>query len=272
MPVANVNGVRLAYEDEGSGPPLVLVHGSWTNRHGFDLVAPGLSERFRVVRHDRRGHSESEAAEGTLQDDAADIAALAEALDLGPFHVACSSRGGVIGLKLAAAQPDVVSSIVCHEPPLTAIVPKDAPQWPQIEAQLANETRVVEMIDAGDHEGAARFFVDEVAFGRGAWDRMTRFLRGMFVENAATYSGEYRDPDVHRVDTDALSKYPGRALLTTSDDSPPWFGVVIEHLAEVLPRVERHVYRGGGHNPQGSRPQEYIDVVGDFVARAAMVR
>jgi pimeloyl-ACP methyl ester carboxylesterase len=261
--------VRLAYEDEGSGPPLVLVHGSWTNRHGFDLVAAGLAERFRVVRHDRRGHSESQAAEGTLEDDAADIAALAEALGLGSFHLVCSSRGGVIGLKLAAAQPDLVTSIVCHEPPLTGIVPRDASQWPQIEAQLANEASVVEMIDAGDHEAAARFFVDDVAFGPGSWDQMSRFLRGMFVENAGTYSGEYRDPDVHRVDTEALSRYPGRALLTTSDDSPAWFGVVIEHLAQVLPGVERYLYRGGGHNPQGTRPQEYIEVVGDFVARAA---
>ena len=269
MPVATVNGVRLAYEDEGSGPPLVLVHGSWTNRHSFDLVAPGLAKRFRVARHDRRGHSESEAREGTLEDDAADIAALAEALDMGPFHLACSSRGGVIGLKLAAARPDLVRSIVCHEPPLTEIVPVGAPERPRIDNELTNEARVVDMIDAGDHEAAARYFVEEVAFGPGAWERMPRAMRHMFVENAPTFSGEYRDPDVHRADLVALGRYPGLSLLTTSDDSPAWFGMVIDHLARALPRVERHVFVGGGHNPQGRRPEEYVAVVGDFVARAA---
>ncbi len=269
MPVATVNRVRLAYEDEGSGPPLILVHGSWTNRHGFDRVAPGLAERFRVVRHDRRGHSESEAIGGTLEDDAADIAALAEALDLGPFHMACSSRGGVIGLKLVAANPELVRSIVCHEPPLFSVAPPDALERPQIEKAMADEARVVELVDADEHEAAARFFVEEVAFGRGTWDRFPELTRDMFVENAATFSEEYRDPEVYRVDVAALRRFPGRALLTTSDDSPAWFAPLVENLAQVLPRVERHVYRGGGHNPQGNTPEEYVGVVGDFVARVA---
>ncbi|HWC32977.1 MAG TPA: alpha/beta fold hydrolase, partial [Actinomycetota bacterium] len=82
VPIADVNGVRLAYDDEGSGTPLMLVHGSWTNRRGWDAVAGKLAERFRVVRLDRRGHSGSEAASGTLEDDAADVAALAASLDV----------------------------------------------------------------------------------------------------------------------------------------------------------------------------------------------
>jgi pimeloyl-ACP methyl ester carboxylesterase len=269
MPVADVNGVRLAYEDEGSGEPLILVHGSWTNRHSWDRVASRLAERFRVVRHDRRGHSESSAASGTLEDDAADIAALADHLGLGPFHLVCSSRGGVIGLKLAAARPDLVRSIVCHEPPLLGVFSRDEAEGDLVEQLVAGEGHVVEMIEKGEHEAAARVFVERVAFGPGAWERFPRFIRQTFVENAETFAEEYRDPDVYSVDFEALRDFSGPVLLTASEDSPQWFGLIIDRLDEILPRVERHEYRGAGHNPQGNASEEYVRVVGDFVARAA---
>ncbi|HEX2089092.1 MAG TPA: alpha/beta hydrolase [Actinomycetota bacterium] len=269
MPVADVNSVQLAYEDEGSGDPLILVHGSWTNRHSWDRVAPRLAERFRVVRHDRRGHSESSAASGTLEDDAADIAALADHLELGPFHLACSSRGGVIGLKLIAARPELVRSIVCHEPPLLGVLSEDGAEGELLTRLVAEEGRVVEMIETGDHEAAARFFVEKVAYGPGAWARFPRFLRQTYVENAETFAEEYRDPGGYSVDLEALGRFRGPVLLTSSDNSPEWFGVVIDRLARRLPRVERHEYRGAGHNPQGMAAEEYVRVVGDFVARAA---
>ncbi|MDQ3991776.1 MAG: alpha/beta hydrolase [Actinomycetota bacterium] len=267
MAIVDLNGVRLGYDDEGAGPPLVLVHGSWTNRHGWDRVAPKLARRFRVLRHDRRGHSESGPAQGTLDEDAVDIAALAEHLRLGPFHLACSSQGGVIGLKLAAARPDLVRSIVCHEPPLTSIVPPDAADRTKVEQALATEG-VVDLIDAGEHESAARLFVEEVAFGPGTWDRMPRAMRSMFIENADTFAEEQRDPSARELDVDGLRRFPGRALLTTSENSPEWPRVVFRYLSEILPRVERHVYASAGHNPQGTAPDQYVDVVGGFIARA----
>ena len=42
---------------EGDGPIVVLVHGGWTDHRTWDLVVPHLSDFYRVVRYDRRGHS-----------------------------------------------------------------------------------------------------------------------------------------------------------------------------------------------------------------------
>jgi pimeloyl-ACP methyl ester carboxylesterase len=258
-----VNGVRLKYEDEGAGPSLVLVHGSWTNHHGWDRVAPRLAERFRVVRHDRRGHSESEALPGTLEDDASDIAALAESIGLGRFHLACSSRGGVIGLKLVTARPDLVRSIVCHEPPLLGVLP-DREAAGEL---IAAEGHVVEMIERGEIELAAQHFVDDIAFGPGAWEGLPRFIRETFIENATSYADEYRDSGVYDVDVEALERYEGGVLLTSSDDSPEWFGAIIDSLATILPKAERDVYHGAGHSPQGTVPDEYVRVVSAFIER-----
>ncbi len=78
MALIRVNGVELAFEMGGSGSPLVLVHGSWSDRHGWDRVADGLARDFTVVRYDRRGHSDSERVPGTTRDDVRDLAALIE--------------------------------------------------------------------------------------------------------------------------------------------------------------------------------------------------
>ena len=54
-------GVRLAYDDFGSGRPLVLVHGVSMSRRFFERNLDALAERFRVVNVDLRGHGESPA-------------------------------------------------------------------------------------------------------------------------------------------------------------------------------------------------------------------
>ena len=58
------DGARMAYDDTGSGRPVVLVHGVSMSRRFFERNAGPLAERFRVVNVDLRGHGESPAHEG----------------------------------------------------------------------------------------------------------------------------------------------------------------------------------------------------------------
>src|SRR5262249_29959817 len=128
MPFANINGVRIRYEDTGtSRPSLALVHGSWTSHHNWDLVSPGLAESFRVVRYDRRGHSESERprGQGSIHEDVADLAALIEHLGLAPAYVVGNSWGSIITLRLAISRPELVRAIACHAPPRVELIARD---------------------------------------------------------------------------------------------------------------------------------------------------
>ncbi|HEY6212538.1 MAG TPA: alpha/beta fold hydrolase, partial [Vicinamibacterales bacterium] len=90
MPITTINGVRLYWEQQGDGAPLVLVHGSWGDHHNWDAVVPQLSRSFRVFTYDRRGHSQSErlAAQGHVDEDVADLAAFITAQRLAPVHLA----------------------------------------------------------------------------------------------------------------------------------------------------------------------------------------
>src|SRR4029077_14271917 len=107
------NGVALAVEDGGGGVLAVLFsHGLLSSRRMWDAQVGALRGRFRCVVYDHRGQGESEAPQTGLDIDtlAAGAAALVDALQLGPVHFVGLSRGGFIGMRLAARRPELVRS------------------------------------------------------------------------------------------------------------------------------------------------------------------
>jgi len=268
----DVNGVRLYYELHGSGEPLVLVHGSWGDARSWRLVVPGLAESFRVVVYDRRGHSRSQRPDspGSVDEDGDDLAALLEALDLAPAHVVTNSYGGNIALRLATRRPEVFRSLSCHEPPLWSLLEND-PESRQILQQGARSLQAVgRRIAQGDHEGAARQFVEEVAFGPGAWENeLPPEMRAIVVDNAPTFLDELNDPNQLRIDEEALSYLELPVRLTQGSASPPTFPALIDRLVELIPRVSRETIDGAAHVPQLTMPERYVEVTTHAVQRAA---
>jgi pimeloyl-ACP methyl ester carboxylesterase len=263
MPQTKVNGVALYYELEGSGEPLALVHGSWGDATSWRSVVPGLAEHFRVLAYDRRGHSRSERPDTSrsIDDDGDDLAALLEALDLAPAHVATNSWGGNIALRLATRRADVFRSLSCHEPPLWSLLEGDADSEEMLQRGARSLEEVGRRIAAGNHEGAARHFVEEVAFGPGAWEyELPANMRAVFVHNAPTFLDELQDPDQLKADQDALARLEVPVRLTEGSESPPVFPRVIDRLARLIPHVTRETIDGAAHVPQLSTPERYVEV------------
>jgi pimeloyl-ACP methyl ester carboxylesterase len=113
--------VALAYWDEGSGdPPLLLVHG-WLCDHTY--LAPQAAffrGSHRVVSLDLRGHGESPAPASscTIANFAADLAALCASLELHRPILIGHSMGGVAGYELAAAQRELPAGLVLIDSPV----------------------------------------------------------------------------------------------------------------------------------------------------------
>jgi pimeloyl-ACP methyl ester carboxylesterase len=263
MPQTEANGVTLYYEIHGGGEPLVLVHGSWVDATRWRFVVPGLAESFRVLVYDRRGHSRSERPErpGSVDEDGDDLAALLETLDLAPAHVATNSYGGNIALRLATRRPEIFRSLSCHEPPLWSLLEGD-PERQEILQQAARSLDGVgRWIADGDHERAARQFVEEVAFGPGAWENeLPPEMRAIFVHNAPTFLDELQDPKQLRIDEDAVSHLELSVRLTQGSESPSTFPAVIDRLIELIPHASRETIDGAGHAPQQTHPARSVEV------------
>lgn len=263
MSEIEVNGARLYYEEHGNGEPLVLVHGSWGDARNWAFVVPGLAESFRVLVYDRRGHSRSERPDafGSVDEDGDDLAALLEGIDLTPAHVVANSYGGNIALRLATRRPEVFRSLSCHEPPLWSLLEDDPTSLAMHQSGAAILESVGRRIAEGDHEGAAQQFVDEVAFGPGAWEnQLPAEAQAIFMDNAPTFLDELRDPLQMNIDQDQLKRLELPVRFTQGSESPPTFPAVIDRLVGLIPRTGRETIEGAGHVPQLTTPERFVEV------------
>jgi len=114
MPYATNAGVRLYWEEHGSGPPVLLIMGlSFTHEMWF-RVLPCLTGRYRVILYDNRGVGRSDVPPGPywMPDMAADAAAVLAAAGADRAHVVGASMGGMIAQELALRQPRLVRSLL----------------------------------------------------------------------------------------------------------------------------------------------------------------
>jgi pimeloyl-ACP methyl ester carboxylesterase len=273
MSSSRINGTRIYWEIAGDvGDPLVLVHGSWGDHQNWASVVPSLSRSFRVLTYDRRGHSRSErpAGQGSVRDDVIDLVSLLEELRHTPAHVVGNSFGASIVLRLAAARRELFRSLIVHEPPLFGLL-KDEPKTRQALAAVQERmSAVVSVLTAADWTGGARQFVETIAFGPGAWAELPQEVRETFVFNAPTWLDEVQDPDALEIDLSGLRRFAAPALLTTGDQSAPFFPLVVDRIAAAMPQATRRTYAGAGHMPHLSHPEEYVRVVTDFLKGGAV--
>lgn len=268
MATISVNGVRLFYELEGQGKiPLVLVHGGWSSHHSWDFVVPKLTNSFRVLTYDRRGHSQSERPEGqgSVLEDVADLAVLLEKLELVPAWVGGLSSGATIVLRLAAERPELFRGLVAHEPALFSLLATDPTTLPLLEDLMRNVSLIVKRITEGDSTGAAELFYESVV-GSGTWSLFPQEFRARIIDNAPTFLDDVADQDALSFDPGSLARFPHPVLLTRGADSPPSFAPIVSIISKILPGAETSTL-GSGHIPQFTHPDTLVKVITKFVAR-----
>jgi 3-oxoadipate enol-lactonase len=106
--------VRIAFDREGHGPALVLMHGAEASRQMFAALVPQLAKHFTVIAYDQRDCGETEGPEraATLADLAQDAQRFIKALGFKRVHVFGSSFGGRVAQALALLYPQVVDRLV----------------------------------------------------------------------------------------------------------------------------------------------------------------
>src|SRR5688572_6645187 len=112
---ADVNGTRLYYEEQGSGRPVVLIHGAVLDRTMWDAQMAVLAERYRVIRYDARGFGRS-ARSTTPFKAQDDLNALLDHLKVDRADLVGLSLGGRIAIDFALSYPTRVRSLVLAAP------------------------------------------------------------------------------------------------------------------------------------------------------------
>jgi pimeloyl-ACP methyl ester carboxylesterase len=150
--VTSKDGTPIAYERVGQGPPLILVDGALCSRAFGPMpkLAPLLARDFTVYFYDRRGRGESgDTPPYTKAREVEDLAALIAAAG-GAAAMLGLSSGAALALEAAAARLPV-TRVVAYEPPY---IEPDGETRGQV-----HQTRLQELIAAGDRGGAVRYFM-----------------------------------------------------------------------------------------------------------------
>jgi 3-oxoadipate enol-lactonase len=122
---AEINGTRIYYEDEGSGHPLVLIHGWPLSERMWDDQARVLKEYYRVIRYDRRGFGQSPGTpwnESSSEHDPADLEALLHYLKVPSAYLVGHSAGGSVVTQFALDHPEQVDALILSSSALGGFV------------------------------------------------------------------------------------------------------------------------------------------------------
>lgn len=117
--VTSADGSRIAYDQWGDGPPLIVVGGLLCDRRRTHELADVLSRSFRVINYDRRGRGEStEAGPYAVDREVEDLATLIDVAG-GRASIYGHSSGAALALR-AAVSGLPIERLVLHEPPYGA--------------------------------------------------------------------------------------------------------------------------------------------------------
>lgn len=244
----------------GTGPLLVLVHGSATDHQTWTVqLASRLPQTYRVIAYDRRGAGRSPLPEGvawcSIEDHAADLAALIDG-EGGPAIVAGSSCGAVVVLELLRRYGDRVRGAVLIEPPLP----------PGDDVQLATSEFLDELdrlaAEIGPTAAAEKFLV--TVLGEEAWSRLPRAWKERSNKQWPQIRGDCHALDAYRVRYPELGAIRVPVRLLGGDRSAPYFRPTLEALAAALGDATLHVV-SGGHMLHAEAPRAFADHV-DAVA------
>lgn len=283
MPKLHVKGTALEYRTQGSGQPLVLVHGSASDYRTWRGQRHAFAARYRVVTYSRRYHWPNAAipagADYSMTEHLADLEALLHGLQTGPAHLVGHSYGAFLALLLAMRQPGLVRTLVLAEPPVLTLFVSNTPRPTEILKLLVTRPRTAVAIvkfgaggfaparaaaERGDMESAMRVFGNAV-LGRDAYRR----LSGPRLEevNANAIRAEFLGSGFPPLEEDQVRRVQAPTLLVAAQRSPPVFGCLTKGLAELLPNAQRVEIAGASHMMHEDNPRAYNDAVLSFLAK-----
>jgi pimeloyl-ACP methyl ester carboxylesterase len=246
-----VNGVRLHYEEHGSGVPILCIHGGGSSAVMWADAIEELAKLGRVIAYDRRGCARSERPEPyertTVAEQADDAAALLDALQATPAVVIGRSYGGAVAVDLALRYPDRVRALALLEGDALGLSPT-ALEWTRAIADRLREVAAQDGIDA-----VYEALIGEV-LGEGAWDSFPDEARRVLTQNGPALLAELRYVDEPMPDAAAFATIDKPTLLVAASDSPPEQREMTEAMARVLPNA-RTVLVAGGHLIDPAAPE-----------------
>jgi 3-oxoadipate enol-lactonase len=259
MQTALANGARLAYRIDGpEDAPVVMLSNSLMSSHVmWDPQAPALTERFRVLRYDTRGHGQSEVTPGPYSIEllADDAAALIEATGLGAVHFVGLSMGGMIGQQLAVRHPRKVLSLSLCD---TASEMPPRSTW-EARIETARTQGIAALVDSTIQRWFVKSFIEREPQAI-AWVR--RMILETTPEGYIACASAVRDMS----QTHILRQIRVPTQVIVGRDDPACTLAASEVLHREIEGSTLHVIDDAAHLANIEKPQQFTRLLVDFLS------
>ena len=189
----SVNGMSFAYVQEGSGPPVVLVHGSVSDYREWSGQMAPLARHYSVIAYSRRYHwpnlPPGTDADASLERQVDDLAAIIKTMGITPAHIVGHSYGGAIALNLALRHPELARTLVLAEPAVSGVMGNMPEQDAVSKESQAVRAEMKEAFATGDAERIVRTYAARVAPGE--FEKAAPEVRQMLLANAPAFQLDY---------------------------------------------------------------------------------
>lgn len=240
-----IGGLRTWYDEQGTGDPLVLLHGGLVTNETWGAQLPAFAQRFRVLAPERRAHGHTPDVEGPLSYDdmAAATIGFLETVVGGPAALVGWSDGGVVGLLVAIARPDLVTKLVAVSANFNT-----AGSIPEAAAMAEHMTP-----DSPDMAMFRGLYEATTPDGADHWPVVVAKMVEMFTTQ----------PDISPSD---LARIEAPTLVMVGDDDM----LRLEHTAELyraVPKAELAVVPGTSHAVLMEKPDLANRIILDFLEK-----
>ena len=262
MPVIQCNGANLYHEEYGDGDPIVFLHGVLHGLRFFEPQLAGLSDEYRVVAFDFRGHGRSEKTEmgHTLPQYARDLHAFLEQRDLEDVVLDGWSMGAFVSWDYVDQfGTDRIRGLVDIDIEATRF------QWDDYDyglARLGDLQRLLELAQS-DQQGLIDHFTEQV------------FAEPSTETKALQYDEISRTPpsiqsailfDTHTRDYRSVLPEIDVSMLVCAGSAETRGSVdAVRHVAELVPEASVELFEASGHGPHFEEPDRFNRTIREFV-------
>ncbi len=262
MPSFDAKGVALYYEEQGSGDPVLFVHGTLNDYAIWKSQTEAFSFKFKTIAYSRRyaypNNRQGDVTDSTVENNAEDLDALVDGPGGGKVHLIGHSYGGYVSAYFALNHPEKLYSLTL----VNAFVPTMLASTTSTSAMLSlllrspraamsarrtiNATATsVKAIEGGDQTAAMRIFMPALLDNRKDLPPRPAEFEQIVNRNAKTLK-EVTTPYSRITKTEA-SKIRVPTLVMWGELSAPWDCKVSQTLANSIPSSERAVIPGASH-------------------------
>lgn len=268
MNTLKANGTDFVCEVQGTGEPLILVHGALGDFRTWETQMTGFARRYRVLAYSRRWHYPSLAAvnsgDYTPEVHVADLLAIMEIV--GPAHLAGHSYGAALCASAVLRRPDLVRSLVLAEPSLFSLLAANGAGASALAHAAAEIAPVVPLLRDGRKADALRQYL-KVILGSGGYERLPTRARAVMHDNLHTLEPMLNSLNVGTPFTqDHAARISAPTLLLEGDQTPAPFALTLDELACVVPDVQRITLPELSHGLHLENPTAFSRVVLGFLA------